>query len=315
MTFVMAPGTPRPRSGSSSILPRVRSSHYYYRGFVSELPAFANVVALCESCHAATEPLTCLGDELKFKTAVQFEQVSFAYLSHKLPAVHELDIAIRAGEFVALVGPSGAGKSTIADLVMGLLVPDSGRITVDGVTLGAERLRSWRKHLGYVAQDTFLFHDTIRENLLWSEPGATDQQLRKALELAAAHEFVARLPGGLDCIVGDRGVLLSHGERQRIALARALVRRPRLLILDEATNSLDSANEEIILRAVERLRSDLTILMITHRMSLARWADQIYVLEGGTVVERGEWAELCARGHSCFRELCEMPSLVPAPAA
>lgn len=220
-----------------------------------------------------------------------------------------LDIAIRAGEVVAFVGPSGAGKSTIADLLMGLLAPDSGRITVDGVTLDLERLRAWREQLGYVAQDTFLFHDTIRENLLLARPGANDKQICEALELAAADGFVARLPRGLDSTVGDRGVLLSHGERQRLALARALLRKPRLLILDEATNSLDAHNEEKILGAIEGLRGELTIVMIAHRLAAVRWADVIYVVEDGTVVESGHWNELCAREHGRFRALCQSQSV------
>jgi ATP-binding cassette subfamily C protein len=219
------------------------------------------------------------------------------------------------GEVVALVGPSGAGKSTIADLMTGLLAPDSGRITVDGVALDETRARAWREQIGYVSQDTYLFHDSVRANLLWARPGASEAEVRQALAMAAAEQFVDALPAGLDTVIGDRGATISHCERQRIALARALLRRPRLLILDEATNSLDTHNEQRILEAIEQLRGDPTIVTIAHRIAAVRRADRIYVTEGGTIVESGTWDELCAREHGRFRALCESHGIAPAPAA
>ena len=164
----------------------------------------------------------------------------------------DLSLTIAAGRVTAIVGSSGAGKSTVADLVNGLLSPGTGRVLIDGAELTPEAARAWRRHVGYVAQDTVLFHDTVRANLRWANPDASEQEMKESLSLAAA-EFVFELPQGLDTTVGDRGMLLSHGQRQRIALARALLRKPGLLILDEATSSLDFDNEKRILDAIEQL--------------------------------------------------------------
>ncbi len=215
-----------------------------------------------------------------------------------------VDLRIPAGATVAIVGPSGAGKSTIADLLMGLMPPASGRVMVDNVRLDASHAPAWREQVGYVAQDTPLFHDSVRANLLWARPEATEGELHDALRMAAADEFVARLPHGIDTVIGDRGATLSQGERQRIALARAILRRPRLLVLDEATNSLDSDNEARILGAIERMRGGLTVVLIAHRLSTVRRADLIYVVEDGAVVEWGDWRALCAKLDGRFRTWC-----------
>lgn len=172
---------------------------------------------------------------------------------------------------------------------MGLIVPDKGRVLVDGVQLVPTNLKSWRDQVGYFNQDTFLFHDTVRANLLFARPDATEEEIWQALKLAAADEFVSRLPEGIDTIVGDRGMQLSGGERQRLALARALIRKPSLLILDEATSSLDLENERRILKTLEGLRGRVTILIISHRLSAVQGADTIYELQNGKVVE----AETC----------------------
>ncbi|MGH7249000.1 MAG: ATP-binding cassette domain-containing protein, partial [Pseudomonadota bacterium] len=175
--------------------------------------------------------------------------------------------------------------------------------------LAPDELRKWREQIGYVASDTFLFHDTIRANLLWARPGATAQDLRDAIGAAAAGDFVAALANGIDTVVGDRGVTLSQGERQRLALARAWLRHPRLLVLDEATNSLDSETEAHVIAAITRRRGDLTVLMIAHRLSTIRCADLIYVVEDGRVVEQGTWSALAARSDGRFRALCEAQTL------
>jgi ATP-binding cassette subfamily C protein len=206
--------------------------------------------------------------------------------------LENLSLSIAAGRITAIVGSSGAGKSTIADLVNGLLSPREGRVMIDSHELTPLAARSWRRHVGYVAQDTVLFHDTVRANLLWAQPRAAEEEIREALSLAAA-EFVFDLPQGLDTTVGDRGMLLSHGQRQRIALARALLRKPVLLILDEATSSLDLDNEKRILDAIERLQGRITVLLIAHRISAIQRAHLIYLVENGAVAESGNWESLC----------------------
>ena len=188
---------------------------------------------------------------------------------------------------------------------MGLIVPNQGSILIDGKEFGPERMKAWRKQIGYVPQDTFLFNDTAKANLLWASPDANEEEINQSLRFAAAEEFVNGLPKGLDTILGDRGVLVSGGERQRIALARALLRKPSLLILDEATSSLDSENEKRIQNAIEKLHGQMTILVISHRLSTIRGADMIHVVEDGRLVESGTWDELVAKGDGRFRALCK----------
>src|SRR6185503_11843430 len=183
------------------------------------------------------------------------------------------------------------------------IAPDRGRVLVDDMPLTAERMRGWRDRIGYVAQDTFLFHDTILANLLWACPNASKEEMLLALRLAAADGFVSALPRGIETVVGDRGVRLSGGERQRLALARALLRKPSLLILDEATSALDSENERRIQSAIEELHGDMTILIITHRLSTIRGADTIYLVENGSVAEFGTWDELLAKENGRLRIL------------
>ena len=221
----------------------------------------------------------------------------------------DVDLMIPAGKTTAIVGPSGAGKSTVADMVVGLLTPTSGRVSIDGVPLEGARIQAWRRRLGYVNQDTFLFNESIRENLRLVRPDAADEDLRGALHAASA-SFVETLPDGLDTVVGDRGVRLSGGERQRIALARAILREPAMLILDEATSALDPENERVIQAAIERMAGRLTILMIAHRLASVRAADLIYVMEAGRVVETGSWDELLRKPQGRFRSLCRAQGLV-----
>ncbi len=220
--------------------------------------------------------------------------------------IENLDLDIDAGKTTAMVGLSGAGKSTIADLVMGLIKPGKGIILIDGKPL--TDTSSWRNQIGYVAQDTFLFNDTVKNNLLFADEDADDDEIWRALKSASAREFVINLPQGLDTLIGDRGVILSGGERQRLALARALLRKPSLLIMDEATSNLDSENEKNILQSIEKLHGDISILMIAHRLSTIKNADHIYLIENGRVVESGSWEELISKEEGDFRLLYEMQS-------
>jgi len=268
------------------IIPRFSQAQRSYQYFLNMLPAFCNVMKLKKECLKEAEAPK--SDEvLVFDSKMNFSNVSFSYDDSF--GLNDLNLKIKKGEVTALVGLSGAGKSTTADLVMGLITPDKGEVTVDGVVLGDSY--AWKKKIGYVAQDTFLFNDTIRNNLLLAKKDATLDDIKEVLELAAA-TFVYDLPEGLDTVIGDRGVRLSGGQKQKLALSRALIRKPALLILDEATSSLDSENEKKILESLEKLEGDITVLLIAHRLSTIKNADYIYVLEGGQIVEEGTWDKL-----------------------
>jgi len=222
---------------------------------------------------------------------VEFERVAFEYDAGK-PVLQDISFRAAAGSTTALVGSSGSGKSTLVSLVMAFNRPNSGRILVDGRDLEKIRLRDWRRHLGIVLQDNFLFDGTIAENVAFARPESTRVEIEEACRLANCMDFVAGFEKGLDTIVGERGVKLSGGQRQRVAIARALLARPRILILDEATSSLDSESEALIQDGLQTLRRSRTTFVIAHRLSTIRTADQILVLEKGRIVERGTHAEL-----------------------
>jgi ATP-binding cassette subfamily C protein len=287
------------------ITPLLSSVQQSYQQCLNVLPAFARVMEIMARCEAAAESGAERPEEVELQDSIRLEGVSFSYDGEgTVAAIRDLDLTIRAGETTAIVGPSGAGKSTIADLIMGLVTPTRGRVLIDDAPLDPKLLRSWRCQIGYVAQETFLFNDTVRANLLWARPDAGDEEIWQALELAAG-EFVSELPQGLETVLGDRGVRLSGGERQRIALARALLREPSLLILDEATSALDSENERRIQTAVEGLQGRMTILVITHRLSTIRLADVIHVVENGRLVESEDWQVLMGKEDGRFAKLAD----------
>jgi subfamily B ATP-binding cassette protein MsbA len=226
---------------------------------------------------------------------VAFENVSFEYDAGK-PVLRNVSFQTRAGTTTALVGSSGSGKSTLVGLVMAFHRPLAGRVLVDGRDLSTLRLGDYRAHLGVVLQDNFLFDGTIAENVGFSRPGATRAEIEAACKTAHCDEFVARFEKGYDTVVGERGVKLSGGQRQRVAIARALLAEPKILILDEATSSLDSETEALIQDGLQSLRRSRTTFVIAHRLSTIRSADEILVLEGGEIVERGTHAQLLAAG-------------------
>ena len=222
---------------------------------------------------------------------IRYESVGFAYRAGT-PVLREVSFEIERGQVVALVGTSGAGKSTTMDLLARFYDPTAGRITLDGVDLRDATVTSLRGQLGIVTQETILFHDSVRNNVAYGLPDASDLEVRGAAEAAHAHEFIHRLPKGYDTLIGDRGVQLSGGERQRLAIARALLRNPRILLLDEATSSLDNESERLVQDALERLMHDRTVLVIAHRLSTVQHADRIVVLDAGRVAASGTHAEL-----------------------
>jgi subfamily B ATP-binding cassette protein MsbA len=247
--------------------------------------------------------------------AIAFEDVSFAYEPDRL-VLQGVRLDVPAGNVVALVGPSGGGKSTLADLIPRFYDPTAGRVTIDGVDVRDVTLDSLRAHVSVVAQFTFLFNDTIRANIGFGDPTRGDDDIVAAAHAANAHEFITALPAGYDTPIGDLGVRLSGGQRQRIAIARALLKDAPILILDEATSALDSESEALIQEALERLMRHRTTLVVAHRLSTVRRADEIAVVAGGRIVERGAHAELLAqRGAYWTLHQTELAGAHPEPAA
>jgi subfamily B ATP-binding cassette protein MsbA len=230
---------------------------------------------------------------------VVMDNVSFAYDSGK-EVLHEVSFQSEPGTVTALVGPSGAGKSTIIGLIAAFYAPASGRVLVDGIDLATAKLDSYRTQLGVVLQDTFLFDGTIRENVAFARPDASQEEILEACRIARVDEFAEQFEKQYDTVVGERGVRLSGGQKQRVSIARAILANPRILILDEATSSLDSESEALIQEGLRYLMRGRTTFVIAHRLSTIRRAEQILVVEGGRIIERGTHESLYAEGGRYF---------------
>jgi|JFJP01.1.fsa_nt_gi ABC-type multidrug transport system, ATPase and permease components len=230
------------------------------------------------------------------KEGIHFNNISFGYPNHDKIALQNIDLYLPRGTTLALVGGSGAGKSTLADLLPRFYDPTEGCITIDGQDLREFDLSNLRRAMGIVSQDTFLFNTTVRDNIAYAQPNATEADIKQAAEQANAYEFIERLPQGFDTPIGDRGVLLSGGQRQRISIARALLQNPEILILDEATSALDTVSERLVQEAIDALSRNRTTLVIAHRLSTIQKADQIAVLDQGCLAEVGTHDELLAKG-------------------
>ena len=265
------------------------------------LPSYEQLMSLREK---ATEVEEIEGScvFVRLERGIQLKNVDFTYTG-RVQTLAGINIYIRKGQMTALVGESGGGKSTVTDLVLGLQIPVNGQVLIDGVSLGDWKQNSFRDRIGYVPQDPLLFHSSIRDNLLWSFEQAKENDLWGALRLANAENFIKELPQGIDTVVGDRGARLSGGQRQRIALARALLRKPELLILDEATSSLDSESELLIQQSIEQAAQETTILIVAHRLSTIAKADQVYVMRQGRVVEEGPFKVLSTKPDSILNAM------------
>ena len=254
--------------------------------------AFERVVALMDTDKVIPETATPT-DPSQLRGEIIFNHVAFGY-DPELPVLRDISVTIKPGEMVGIVGATGCGKSTIASLIPRFRDPDAGGITIDGVDVRDYALRKLRAQIGFVLQDTVLLRGTVRDNIGFGRPDATEDEIVEAAKLANAHEFITRMPNGYDSVVGDRGMTLSGGQRQRIGIARALIRDNPILILDEPTAALDAESEHLVVEAMERLVAGRTVIAIAHRLSTLRNANKIIVVEDGVVAEDGSHDHLLA---------------------
>ncbi|MFC0269938.1 ABC transporter ATP-binding protein [Metabacillus herbersteinensis] len=292
----------------SRLWPRVAGIQGSLEQIATTIPAFKAVKALQDECKNAKEFTPKETKDIKpiqINQKIECRNVWFCYHQNGSTsyALEDINVVIPTNKMTAFVGRSGAGKSTLIDLLMGLNQPEKGQVLIDGKPLTSENLLSLRRAISYVPQDPFLFNASIRENLQMVVPDATEEQMWDALDFSSAAEFVSTLPQGLNTLIGDRGIRLSGGERQRIVLARAILRNPSILVLDEATSALDTENEEKIQQALDRLKGRMTIVVIAHRLSTIRNADQVVVLDRGSIIQKGEFGQLAKDKRSVFGHL------------
>jgi len=273
---------------------------------ISNYPSYEQVAYMNKlACENIQENGNVIFDRID--DGIEYKGISFSYPGHK-PVLNDINMTIKKGKMTAIVGESGSGKSTLIDLLIRFYEPDKGVILADEKPLQEFDIYSFRRHVGYVPQDTILLNDTVRNNLLWSNEKATEKDIVEVCKLANADEFIMDLSDGYNTVVGERGVRLSGGERQRIALARALLRKPELLILDEATSALDSRSELLIKNAIENIAHKTTLVVIAHRLSTIVNADIIYVLQKGRIVEQGNYDSLKILD-GAFRHAAEIQSI------
>jgi len=273
--------------------PRITNLNMFRQTIAANMAAISAIKAIMDE---TSRPGIVSGttDFVELKDGIELRQVQFAY-DVENPVLKNANFTIEKGQITALIGISGAGKSTLVDLILRFHDPTGGNIYVDGVDLKEFTLESWRKTIGVVNQDIFLFNDTIFNNIAMGLPDATEEQVVKAATGAFADEFIRQLPQGYDTLVGERGWNLSGGQRQRIALARAILRKPQILVLDEATSSLDAETEQLIQQYISDVRGRSTVLIVAHRMSTIETADKIVVLEDGRITDEGDWDTLLAK--------------------
>lgn len=283
------------------LFPRINALLQYLQVLNTYIPAIAVLSRLAGDAEAEREPTSPVGEEPprlpKGEFHVHLELAG--YRDHVV--LRDIDLAFPARGFIGVVGESGSGKSTLLNAMLGLADIQSGDVRIGTSSIHTVAPIIWRRHIGYVGQDSILFHDSIRENIAWAVPGASDSRVRDAAQRANAHAFIDALSNGYETQVGDQGMKLSGGQRQRLGLARALLGNPDILLLDEATSALDSVSEAEVMRTIEGLRRDICVVAVAHRLTTVRNADCIVVLRAGTVVESGSWAELMARNGELVR--------------
>jgi ATP-binding cassette subfamily C protein len=271
--------------------PRITDLQKMCNMFLLQVPAFERIEQfLNESKSFEVRAAETVVPVSQFES-LEFRDVTFGYNSHKA-VVKNVDLKIIRGQMIGIAGASGSGKSTLIDLMVGLLKPNSGHIHLNGVDLCSVSLSDFRKMISYVTQETLLFHDTLLNNILWIKPSATREEVELAVKQAQCQQFVESSSLGLETVIGDRGTKISGGQKQRLALARAFLRTPQLLVLDEATSALDSQTESEIMSSIESLKGKVTIVVIAHRLSTLKSCDKIYYFQDGRCVETGDWDTL-----------------------
>lgn len=263
------------------------------------LPSYNQLLKLQNAANDNKEINLNIHPFTRLENEIKFENIEFSYGDSKI--LRNLNLVIPSGKTVAITGHSGSGKSTLIDILLGLQTPQRGKVLLDDIDYNKFNLKTIRSKIGYVPQDPVLFNDTIKNNLLWSNPDAAEHDIMKACKLSSSLEFILELPLGFDTIVGDRGSNLSGGQRQRISLARALVKNPTILVLDEATSSLDNESEFLIKESIDSLNGKMTIILIAHRLTTIAKADLIYVISKGQVIEQGSFKELISSGGELYK--------------
>jgi subfamily B ATP-binding cassette protein MsbA len=287
---------------------------YIGRAVLDPLTSLARTIKLIQTTFASSERVQALFGEIpsikdgpkdkkSFDKSLVFENVSFKYGNE--PVLKRVNFEVRKGEITALVGPSGAGKSTIIDLILRFYDPQQGRILIDGIDLRELQLDNYRKMMGVVTQDSILFNAPVAQNIAYPSAEISQPQVENAAHVANAHEFVKNLPKGYDTFVGDRGMLLSGGQKQRVTIARAVYHKPQLLILDEATSSLDTESERLVQQAIDKVIEATTAIVIAHRLSTVVHAAKIIVLDKGEIIDQGRHQELYDRC-DLYRTLCDL---------
>ena len=275
--------------------------------FFASLPSFDQIYSLKEESDKAKESTGTRSIE-SLNESIQIKDLTFSY-NNSEAILSNISVFINKGDMIAIVGPSGSGKSTLIDLIMGFQNAHKGSILIDNQDLKTIDLHSWREVIGYIPQQPFLFNASLKDNLIWAKENASNEEIKKACDLANATEFISQLDGGFDTILGERGVKISGGQAQRLCLARALLKDPKILILDEATSSLDSHSEKMIQSSIEYLSGNTTIISVAHRLSTIRQANNIYYLEGGRVKESGSFEELMSLEKGFFKTASKLQGL------